>query len=65
MLMYKLSWAIIDVSTKEEADAILAIIWEEIGDFLLECDCYEENGGWTISAVFGGYYVPDWDGWDD
>ena len=57
--------SIIDVDTKEESDAIEEILWDEIGDYLLDCEFYEENGRFTINAMFGGYYVPDWDGWDE
>lgn len=55
--------------TQEEADEVDDIIWEEIGDFMLDYpEIYEDTHygtGWNIDAMFGGNYVPYWDGWDD
>lgn len=54
------------VSTEEEADAIDNIIWEDIGDYLLDCEIYEDkDGDWEINCMFAGNYVPYWDGWND
>ena len=55
--------SIIDVNTKEEADAIEDIIWEEIGDYLLDYQIYQEDNHWVIDCIFCGNYVPYWDGW--
>ena len=57
--------AIIDVETEEVADAIEDIIWDEIGDYLLDCEIYEEGDHWAIDCMFCGNYVPYWDGWND
>lgn len=53
------------VDSKEMADKIDKIIWEEIGDYLLDYQVYEENDKWAIDCMFGGYYVPEWDGWQN
>lgn len=53
------------VETKETADLIEEILWEEIGDYLLDCEIYPEKGEWVIDCMFGGNYVPYWDGWKD
>lgn len=55
--------SVVDVETKEIADEIDKIIWEEIGDYLLDYDIYEENGHWVIDCMFGGNYIPEWEGW--
>ena len=55
--------SIIDVETEAEADAIEDIIWEEIGDYLLDYQIYQEDNHWVIDCIFGGNYVPYWDGW--
>ena len=57
--------SILDVETEEEADAIEDIIWDEIGDYLLDCEIYEEGNHWAIDCMFAGNYVPYWDGWND
>ncbi len=57
--------AIIDVETKEIADAIEEILWEEIGDYLLDYEIYEEGDCWAIDCMFGGNYIPYWDGWNE
>lgn len=54
--------SVVVVKTKEIADEIEKIIWEEIGDYLLDCEIYEEDGHWFIDCMFGGNYVPYWDG---
>lgn len=57
--------SIIDVDTEDEANAIDAIIWEEIGDYLLDYQIYKEGEHWAVDCMFGGAYVPYWDGWED
>ena len=57
--------SIIDVETEEIANEIDNIIWEEIGDYLLDCQIYEKGGHWAIDCMFAGYYVPYWDGWSE
>ena len=54
------------VYTKELADEIDEIIWGEIGEYMLDGpeiyqDCY---GDWAIDCMFGGCYIPSWDGWN-
>ena len=54
------------VDTKELADKVDEIIWDEIGDYMLDPpEIYQEksNGMWAISCMFGGAYVPEWDEW--
>lgn len=58
------------VDSEELANEIDKIIWEEIGDFMLDPpEVYKEKkeygGQWCISCMFGGFYVPWWDGWND
>ena len=53
------------VDSEELAEEVNEIIWEELGDYLLDCEVYEDNEEWAIDCVFGGYFVPDWDGWLD
>lgn len=55
--------AIVDVPTKEIVDEIDDIIWQEIGDYLLDCEIYEDDDHWCVDVVFAGNYVPYWDGW--
>ena len=58
--------AIVFVPTKEIADEIDKIIGDEIGEYLLDApEIYEEDGEWAIDCMFGGNYVPYWDGWLD
>lgn len=52
------------VEDKELADSVYDIIWEELGEYMLEApEYYEENGTWVIDCIFAGYYIPGWDGW--
>ena len=55
--------SIIYIKSKEIADKIDDMIWEEIGDYLLDYEIYEENDHWVVDCMFGGNYVPYWDGW--
>lgn len=58
--------SIVVVDTEELANAIDNIIWEDIGDYLLDYEIYEEkDGSWDINCMFAGNYVPYWDGWDE
>lgn len=56
------------VETEEMAKAIEDIIWEEIGDFMLDApEVYQckYSKEWVIDCMFGGAYIPEWDGtWD-
>ena len=54
------------VEDKQLADEVMEIIWDELGDYMLDFpEYYEEDGQWAIDCMFAGYYVPDWDGWFD
>lgn len=54
------------VDTKELADKVDEIIMDEIGDYLLDPpEIYQEGNEWAIDCMFGGNYVPYWDGWTD
>ena len=60
--------AIVDVdfiSTKDEASELESTILGEIGKYLLDdCQVYQEKSGqWVADVMFGGSYVPYWDGW--
>lgn len=57
--------AIYYVDDEELAEEVNEIIWKELGDYLLDCEIYEDNEEWVIDCMFGGYFVPDWDGWFD
>lgn len=58
--------AIVSVPTKELADEIDNIIYDEIGDYLLDdVQIYQECDGWAVDVMFGGYFVPFWDGFLD
>ena len=58
--------SIVFVHTKEEAEAVDKIIWKEIGDILLDSpQIYEDNGQWAIDCIFGGAFVPEWDGFSE
>ena len=55
---------------KEEAEKVYSIVFDEIGWMLLDdCDFYHyptaPENMWTIDLMFGGLYVPYWDGWED
>ena len=52
------------VNSKEMADKVKDIIHDEIGHFLLDPpEIYKEGDQWAIDCMFGGSYVPCWDGW--
>lgn len=54
------------VETEEFANEVDEVMWEMIGDYMLDApEIYEDkySGGWVIDCMFGGYYVPYWDGW--
>ena len=57
--------SIVNVESKEIAGEIENIIWDEIGDYLLDCKIYEEDNHWAIDCMFAGNYVPYWDGWSE
>jgi len=68
LLYHAVMWSetgssIIDVRTKEIADEIKNVIFDEIGDYLLDYNIYPENDHWVVDCMFGGAYVPYWDGW--
>ena len=54
------------VETEEFANEVDEVMWEMIGDYMLDApEIYEDkySGGWVIDCMFGGYFVPYWDGW--
>lgn len=57
--------AIVYVESKDLAEKVEDIIWDEIGDYLLDYEIYEEDSKWVIDCMFAGNYIPYWDGWLD
>lgn len=60
--------SIVYVDDKETADKVEEIIWDEIGNkYMLDCPVIseEDNGMWSIDCMFGGAYVPYWDGYNE
>lgn len=55
--------AIAHVNTRKFANEVKEIIYETIDDMLLDpVQIYKDNGLWAIDCMFGGFYVPEWDG---
>ena len=58
--------SIVSNLTKDEAEAVDDILWDEVGDLLAEADIYEKKDGtWCLDCILCGNYVPEWDGWLD
>lgn len=56
--------SIVSNLTKDEAEAVDDILWDEVGDLLAEADIYEtKDGTWSLDCILCGNYVPEWDGW--
>ena len=49
--------SIVHVGSKNIADSIDDIIWEEIGDYLLDCQIYPEKGEWVIDCRVWRYQM--------
>lgn len=55
-----------EVPTEELADEVNELLLGELGDYLLEApDIYASGDGWSVNCMFGGYYTPYWDGWNE
>ena len=62
--------AIVDadfVTNEDEAKELQDTIFAEIGKYLLDdCEVYKSLfGNWIADAMFGGAFVPEWDGLED
>lgn len=60
--------AIVDIDDEETARKVDEILYEELGDYLLDENenVYQESDGqWFADVMFGGSYIPGWDGWSD
>ena len=60
--------AIVVIDDEETANKVDEILYDELGDYLLgenENVYQESDGQWVVDVMFGGSYVPDWDGWRD
>jgi len=46
------------------ANKVDNIIYDELGDYLLDVETYYDRyeKAWAIDCMFGGYFVPYWDG---
>lgn len=54
------------ITNEEEAKDLEDTIFEEIGQYLLDdCEVYQEDGSYLADVMFGGAYVPYWDGWNE
>ena len=56
--------SIVKIESKEIANKVKDIIWDELGDYLLDADVYPCYDCYVIDCMFGGKYVPEWDGWE-
>ena len=54
--------SIVQVDNEQIANEAKEILYDELGEYLLDVQIYERNGEWNIDTTFGGYYVPRWDG---
>lgn len=59
--------AIVIIDDEETAKKVDEILYEELGDYLLDENenVYQEDDQWVADVMFGGSYVPGWDGWED
>ena len=58
--------AIVDIDDEETAMKVDEILYEDLGDYLLDENenvYQEKDGQWVVDAMFGGAYIPGWDGW--
>lgn len=53
---------ITEAYTEEVAKETEQLLWEEFGGYLLDSEVYQENGCWVVDVMFGGAYIPYWDG---
>lgn len=64
------SGSVISQMGKDEAEKVYDILCNEIGELLLDAELYPRHrlhtdGEWVVDVMFGGCYVPYWDGWRD
>ena len=69
LLDYAVHWsesgnAIVYEENKEIAHQVDGIIYDELGEYLLDAEVYydDDSQSWAIDCMFGGYFVPGWDG---
>lgn len=77
LLDYAVHWsesgnAIVYEENEDLANKVDDIIYDELDDYLLDVETYYDRHekAWAIDCMFGGYFVPDWDGiteyfWED
>lgn len=58
-----------ELTAEEEAETIAAIedgaLDELLGEYLLDLVILGDTGDYSVDVMFGGCYVPNWDGWGD
>lgn len=69
LIRYAVEWsdsgsAILTVETEEIANEVNDYLCD-IADYLLYWEIYEWEGKWEVDCLFGGFYVPYWDGWGE
>lgn len=67
LLYYAVKWSesgssILTVETENIANEVKDHLCD-IADYLLDWDIYEWEGKWYVDCMFGGFYIPYWDGW--
>ena len=53
----------LELSKKKLFHMVEDIIWNEIGDYLLDVQFIENDDSYEINCMFAGNYVPKWNGW--
>lgn len=56
----------INVEDEGMANRVADLLCEELGEYTLEApEIFEYDGKWNVDAIFGGYFVPEWDGFTE
>jgi hypothetical protein len=45
-----------------DVDKVDEVVWNIIGDLVLDYFIEKDEHGWYIDTMFGGMYIPGWDG---
>lgn len=57
---------IIEVDTEEIARETDQLLFDNFRDMLLESNVYQDyRDSWSVDVIFGGFYVPGWEGFDE
>lgn len=56
---------IVEVPNEQIANEVIDIISRDFEDYLLDVSSYSDGNAWFVDCIYGGAFIPEWDGTEE